>query len=220
MKRQIAFAVVLSTIATGLAQAGIIGTPKVTYPTVQGSPAGYTVNDIRIDFTGQLFGQQMVVELTSGSIYQDGFGGETPPGAALIPVFPSLAADSFVTIGGFNSATTSSVLVIGGSTELGKNGPRKFDTQGVNIAWAPAPGVVINGGDDFPIARLTFSNDADGWIYLFSNAGGVGAVSQSTIRGGAIGFPDPNNPFPEPSAVVLVGIALFTGAIRRGRPNP
>ena len=115
---------------------------NVTVPTVAGTPAGYKVNDLTIGFTGQLFGQQMVVELTSGSIYQNApFGTETAPIDALIPIFPEVASDTFVTIGGFTRATSSSVLVVGGSTELpGLAGPKKFDTAGINIAWAPAPG--------------------------------------------------------------------------------
>lgn len=197
--------------------------PNVTFPTVAWTPAGYKVNDLSIDFTGQLFGQQMVVELTSGSIYQNAsFGSETAPTDALIPIFPEVASDTFVTIGGFTRNTSSSVLVVGGSTELpALAGPKKFDTAGINIAWAPAPGVVINGGNNFPIARITLSDNANGTFHLFSNSGGQGVVwSRQIIQGNLFGLidpPDPDPVFPEPSAAMLAGLLMTTCAMRRAR---
>ncbi|QDV74586.1 hypothetical protein Spa11_27920 [Botrimarina mediterranea] len=196
---------------------------NVTFPTVAGTPAGYKVNDLSIDFTGQLFGQQMVVELTSGSIYQNAsFGAETAPNDALIPIFPEVASDTFVTIGGFTRNTSSSVLVVGGSTELaGFAGPKKFDTAGINIAWAPAPGVVINGGNDFPIARITLSDNANGTVHLFSNSGGQGVVwSRQIIQGNLFGLIDPPDPdpiFPEPSSAMLTWFLLFACALHCGK---
>ncbi len=210
--RKFLFAAWILASTTG-ANAGLIGSPEVTYPTVAGSPAGYTVYDIKINFDGQLFGQQMVVELTSGNIFQNTFGGNTAPNDALLslPGFETLRSDSFVTIGGPTSSTSQNVLVVGGSTELGKNGPLKFDTTGVNIAWAPAPGVVVNGGIDFLIARLTLSNDAKGSILFFSSSGtGAVAVPAGTIAGGNMYFI-----VPEPTTSVLAGLALVGVAARR-----
>lgn len=195
--------------AASTSHAAIIGSPKLVPRIVAGTPAGFTVYDLSINFTDQLFGQQLVVELTSGSIFQQTpFGTDTAPTDALIPVFPDVAWDSFVTMGGYTSGTSSSVLVVGGSTEVpGKNGPKKFDTQGINIAWAPAPGVVINSGTDFTVAQLTFSNDARGTIYFFSNAGGTGQIFQGSVPDFYI--------FPEPTAAALVGLGLVAAAIRR-----
>ncbi|WP_197529387.1 PEP-CTERM sorting domain-containing protein [Botrimarina mediterranea] len=199
-------AVIALLFVTSATNAALLTSPQWRSAIVPGTPAGYTVWDLYISFDEQLFGQQMVVELTSGSIYQNAsFGTETAPTDALIPIFPEVASDSFVTMGGFTSGTSSSVLVVGGSTEIaGKNGPKKFDTQGVNIAWAPAPGVVINGGDDFPVARLTFSNDARGTIYFFSNAGGTGQIFEGQVP-----------PLPEPTTAALVGLGLLAAATRR-----
>lgn len=199
--------------STTVANAALIGSPTVANPVVAGAPAGHTVNDILIDFDGQLFGQQMVLTLSSGAIYQDAFGSNTAPNPALIPVFPALAADSFVTIGGTTSASSQSTLVVGGSTELGMNAALKFDTAGINIAWAPSPGVVVNGGTDYLIARITLSNTANGDVFLFSNASGQGTVVPAgTVTNGVIAF-EPR--IPEPTTCVLAGLALVGAAARR-----
>ncbi|CAN0348328.1 unnamed protein product, partial [Ectocarpus sp. 4 AP-2014] len=143
--------------------------PQVRY--VENAPDGYVVNDLLIDFEGRLFGQQLVIELYSGSIYQDALGGENPPNPAFFPVAPSLEADSYVTIGGVGTAA-SDQLIIGGSTELGTSSPKQFDTAGVDIAWSPAPGIIVEDGVDFPIARVTLSDDATGRFWLYSNVDG------------------------------------------------
>lgn len=197
--------------STTVANAAIIGSPEVSQRSLAGTPANTVVNALTINFDQQLFGQQLVVELTSGTVFQQAtFGTETAPTDALIPVFADVASDSFVTMGGFTSGTSQSVLVVGGSTEIpGKNGPKKFDTAGVNIAWAPAPGVVIPNGTNFPVAQISLSNNANGSVFLFSNAGGNGLVYEGTVTNGVISF------VPEPTTCVLAGLALVGTAARR-----
>jgi len=196
--------------STTVANAALIGAPTVVQRTLVGAPANTVTNGIQISFDQQLFGQQMVLELTSGSVFQQAaFGTETAPTDALIPVFADVAADTFVTVGGYTSGTSSSALVVGGSTEIpGKGGPKKFDTAGINIAWAPAPGVVINSGNNFPIAQVTLSNNANGTAWLFSNSGGTGQTFQLPVINGVIGIP-------EPTTCVLAGLALVGAAARR-----
>ncbi|QDV74588.1 PEP-CTERM sorting domain-containing protein [Botrimarina mediterranea] len=203
--------VLLALCANGVADAALIGSPEFVHRSVPGAPAGHVVNGMSIDFDGQLFGQQLVVTLTQGTIYQDVFGTETPPSPALFPIFPSLAADTFVAIGGYDSVTSRPVIVIGGTTELGVNGPKKFDNVGINITWAPAPGVVVNGGRDFPIAQITLSNDARGSWHYFGNAGGTGVVTSGCISGG--GF----NLCPEPASLLLAGFGAIAAALRPTR---
>ncbi len=200
--------------STTVANAALIGDPTVSQRTVAGTPAGHTVNALNIDFDAQLFGQQLVVELTSGSIFQQAtFGTETAPTDALIPVFADVASDTFVTMGGFTSGTSSSVLVVGGSTEIpGKNGPKKFDTAGINIAWAPAPGVVIPNGANFPVAQVTLSNDANGSAFFFHSSGTASGIYEGTITNGVLSFVPA---IPEPTTCVLAGLALVGVAARR-----
>ncbi|QDV75927.1 PEP-CTERM sorting domain-containing protein [Botrimarina mediterranea] len=201
----------LFTVTATVANAAIIGGgPQVVQRTVGGAPAGTVVNAIQISFDEQLFGQQMVVQLDSGSIFQQAtFGGETAPNDALIGAFPDVEADTFVSIGGLTLNTSSSTLVVGGSTELGMNGPKQIDTAGINIAWAPSPGVVIPSGTDFPIAQVTLSGDANGSVFLFSNSGGTGQIFEGSVRNGVVSF------IPEPTTCVLAGLALVGFAARR-----
>lgn len=190
------------------ASAEIIGNPKLVKREIAGTPSGYTTYGLFIDFEGQLFGQQLVVKLISGSLFQQvTFGTDDAPSPALMGAFPDVEADTFVSIGGFYNGGSFDTLIVGGSTELGMNGPKKIDTEGINIAWAPAPGVVIDGGVNFPIAQLTFSDDAEGTLMYFGNAGGVGRV-----------FPTIYLPrLPEPATGLIALLGMLGAAVPTAR---
>jgi hypothetical protein len=151
---------------------------------------GFTTTDILLDFTGNLRGQQLILELTQGSIYHTPFGTNTAPVSAFFPLFPEVEYDTFVTIGGRSSSTSQPVLVIGGAVDLQPGSGQKFDTEGLNIAWAPGAGVDIPSGNDFITARITLSNDAIGTLNYFGSTGaGSGAplTKTFTILCGAFG---------------------------------
>lgn len=176
------------------AAAGLLEPPSIVQPTVAGSPAGYTVNDIQIDFEGRFYGHQMLVQLTEGSIYQDPLGGRTAPPAALLPIVPSLAADSFVTVGGLTAEASKDVLIVGFTSQfrhlpLDPERPRSgyFNESEVDLAWYAAPGIRFDNGEDLPVARLTLSDDARGLVHLFSSVGGTRSQAYSTweVDGGA-----------------------------------
>ncbi len=178
-----------------VAQAGVMAVHSVVVP--QATVAGHTANDIQVDFDGILRGQQMILNLTAGSIYQDGFGTQTAPNGALIPVFPTVEYDTFVTMGGAVQAASQAVLVVGGAVDLQAGAALKFDTAGLNIAWAPGTGVDINGGVGFLTSRITLSNDAQGsFQYFGSTSAGTGEplVVQGSVVDGAIQFGMPNQP--------------------------
>ncbi|QDT67325.1 hypothetical protein MalM25_02220 [Planctomycetes bacterium MalM25] len=184
-------------------------------PSVPDTPDGYIVNDLHIDFEGQLFGQQMVVELFQGNIYQDAVGGETPPNELLFGAIPTLQSDTFVSMGGANSNTAEAILVVGGSTEFPEStGEKQFNDSGIDIAWAPATGVVIEDQNDFMIARLTLSDDASGRFYFYSNSGGVGLGTHNrwcSFSNGRFFFCPPlGPPVPEPTTGLL---ALLGGVV-------
>ncbi|QDT67324.1 hypothetical protein MalM25_02210 [Planctomycetes bacterium MalM25] len=211
-------ALTLLSLAPASAQTNRFRYCQVEDPAV---PAGYVANEILIDFEGRLFGQQMIVRLDSGSIYQDPFGGETPPNALLFNAVPSLEFDTFVTMGGATSDESEPLLVIGASTEFtASGGMKQFDESGINIAWAPATGVVVEDRTRFPIARLTLSNDANGTILLYSNAGGEGVISNAMrIENGGTGplaWPPIDECLPEPtSAAIALLASLALSANRR-----
>jgi hypothetical protein len=163
---------------------------------------GYTTNDIQLDFTGNLRGQQMILNLTAGSIFQQAaFGGNTAPNGALFPSFADVEYDTFVTIGGLRSdgpkpPASQDLLVIGGAVDLMPGSALKFDTSGLNVAWAPAPGVDVDGGTGYVTSRITLSNDAQGTFQYFgSTAAGTGEpiMLEGSVAGGMIllGGPDP-----------------------------
>jgi len=155
---------------------------------------GFTTTDIVLDFTGNLRGQQLILTLTQGSIFQQGsFGTNTAPSSALFPVAPDVEYDTYVTIGGRSSSTSQSVLQVGGAVDLQPGAVPKFDTEGLNIAWAPGTGVDIPSGTDFITARITLSNDAIGFLRYFASTGaGTGdpLVRDLPINFGCICFVD------------------------------
>ncbi len=196
------------SLCASVASAGVTSI-QVVQTAVAGTPAGFVVNDILIDFDSQLFGQQMVVELSGGSIYNHAtFGTDTAPNPALFGVDAAIASDSFVTIGGADSDLSENVLVVGGSTELGMNGPLQLDDLGINIAWAPAPGVVVPSGSGYITARVTLSDDANGAAFYFGNAGDPVSF-QGWVSNGVMTF------VPEPSTALMAVLGLVGLVARR-----
>ena len=71
--KQTIFAVLTMLIGVGLAHAGSIDL-HASHSTPAGAPAGYTVNQLTVDFTDtaatpSVGGQQMLVTLTTGSVF-------------------------------------------------------------------------------------------------------------------------------------------------------
>jgi hypothetical protein len=165
----------------------------------------FTSNDLRIDFTGGLKGQQLVVQLTAGSIFNDSLlGSNVPPPLPLLSAFPSVQYDSFVALGGFTSQTSFPIITVPGSLV-----PNCELSPGCvfNLAWAPGTGVEIPSGNDFVVARITLSHSAQGVVHYYGeSAAGFGEpyITTGAIQNGVISF------VPEPASVWLVGLAAST----------
>lgn len=180
------------------AQAGVVSVDSVLVP--QAVLPGHTVNDIVLDFEGNLRGQQMILSLSAGSIYQDSFGTNTAPNGALFPVFASSEYDTYVTIGGRRSdgavpPASQPVLVVGGAVNLQPGAELKFDTAGLNVAWAPGTGVDVPSGLDYITSRITLTNDAQGTLLYFgstTSAAGDPLQLEGTVVNGVISFGQPN----------------------------
>ena len=172
---------------------------------------GYVVNDLLIDFSGQYTGSQMVVALTSGSIYQNTspLGSRTPPPAAAIPIEPALQWDTFVANGGPTAETTIGQFLIGRGEICAHCFPiedeNTFTDESIDQTWSPAGGNVILDQTGFMVARVTLSDDANGLLQYLGSAdqiigvGQPGRIEMLPIRNGFI--------VPEPSTVGLLVVA-------------
>ena len=203
--RNTCFALVVALICGSVAQAGSIALFTAQAPIVGGTPANSVVNDLSVNFTDtavspSIRGQQLIITLTSGSLFQQNFGGETAPNAALIGAFPDLAYDSFLTMGGLTATTAAPVLVVGGAVNLQPGATKLFDTTGANVAWGRAPGPILRRRT-VTSPRITLSNNANGtWQYFGSTADGTTRTYNSLkIVNGVM--------IPEPASVTLLGLA-------------
>lgn len=156
---------------------------------------GFIANEILIDFEGNLRGQQMILNLTAGSIYQDGLGSNLPSNSGFWGPAPTLRYDTYVAIGGRQSdgakpPATQEVLLVGGAANLEPGAVLKFDTEGLNVAWAPGTGVDVPNGTDYITSQITLSNDAVGTLQYFgSTSAGTGDpfMTSFDILNGVIG---------------------------------
>jgi len=200
---------------------------SVTVENPSSTVAGTIVNDIKISFTDQVTTQELLITLTAGSIYQDTFGTDTPPSAALIGVFPSVAFDSFVALGSL-VASPITPSIAGGAVDIGGSSTKVFDASSANIAWFSPGGTIITDKTSWPIARITLSDDAEGhWRLLSTTSTGYGYISgtvpslagpsvdfggglDGAIHGGVMSIP-------EPSALTYVGVACAVTMLARRR---
>lgn len=126
------------------------------------------VNDILVDFTTNIRGQAMIVELTNGTVHQDAVGGNTAPNSAFLGTFPALAFDTFVTMGGATMQDSQAILESGlQPANIDPAVPFQFDDMGLALTWAPGTGVNVADMNDFLTARIALSDDATGTIRYF-----------------------------------------------------
>ncbi|MCO6043476.1 PEP-CTERM sorting domain-containing protein [Aeoliella sp. ICT_H6.2] len=189
-------------ISAGFANAAVLDVKFAQTP-AEAAGAGYIANDVLVSFDSNLRGQQMVIELTSGDIYQNAaFGANIAPNPALFGVDAGVEFDTFVTIGGLTSTSAMPVLTVGAAANLAPGSSAKIsDTDGFNYAWAPGVGTDIPSGTDVPTARVTLSPDANGTLQYFSNADPGDApltMLSVPIMNGVIGGDpgDPTDPAP------------------------
>jgi len=211
------FATVALMVTTASAQVNAVRVTQTDNSTGGADLANHVTNDLSIDFTGQLSGLQLLVDLTAGSIYQNAFGGNLAPNGALLPAFPALAFDTFVTLDSLTQGGPhGEALPVGGAVNLGGSATAVFTTSDINQGWSPAAGVSsATSISDFLAARVTLTSDATGTAsFLASSAGVISAPTVLPIVNGIIGGGAPV--IPEPSTVILLAMgALGLVALKR-----
>jgi hypothetical protein len=143
------------------------------------APANRSTIDLYIDTDGNVGGLQMLFTLNSGTFYQDVVGGQTAPPRVFVegegtepgdfPPRPQLAYDTFVTIGGFFAETSAPVLVVGRAVNIRNvsRDPLTFSTSLLDITWAPSTGIFTGPVTNYPIARITTTQNAQGTLRLW-----------------------------------------------------
>ncbi len=209
--------------AVSVLAASVLATPALGQITVFNvtsySPGdvlpGYVTYDMTIDFVGQVTGLQLLTEFEHGTIYQDPIGSNTAPLAAFFPFFPTMEFDTFATLGGFTVETADAAPGFAGAAiniyfELGRTQPDPpnwgIDDERIDLAWFPAGAVGIFDETDYPIFRLTVSDDTTGVFHLLGAAGGaITDVVTVTV------------PEPASAAIALAGVLCFRRRLTRAR---
>ena len=179
---------------------------------------GYVTNDLLMSLNGQYSGSELILELTEGEIYQDPLNnsstsqrvdkalGRLPPSHLFIPLFPSIAFDTFVAYGELVDHGVVPVALVG-AVDIGGAVEAKFDTTGINLSWGPSAGhPFIQDAADVPVARITLSDDARGSFIWLNAAGGQLTLLEGHIVNGIMGIPEPGTLF-----MCVLGSVLVRG---------
>ncbi len=159
----------------------------------------------------------MVVQvLGGGTFYNHLFGGNTAPSTALINAFPSIAFDSFVTIG---AKVTSSAF-----PDATVEAPGLPQIEGTLFATTESAWAVIPDAPQADPFNSDYGGPGDGNILIaqFATADGTGISGTMLLRFFVTGTSVQNyasffHIVPVPGAVGLLGMAALFGARRRRR---
>ncbi len=144
------------------------------------------------------------IHSNGGSFYQNAFGGNTPPNPALIGVFPSLANDSFVTIGRLTDVDNAMLEI--GIDWTSFEGGGEISTDNGSWFATPDDAQVYEVDGRVLIGQFTLeSGELGGQINLQGkNADG----SNWTVLAAPLGVP-------APGAIALLGLAGLASRRRR-----
>ncbi len=225
-------AVATPLIATGSASAGFLGVTATSKP----NDFGLLVVNVYAIFDrpdpGDGSGDHMIsvagtpnapmnIQVIGGVFYNSPFGGNTAPSAALLVPFPSLAYDTFMTIGvkavGDPPFQPFDNLAI--TPKFPNPGLTGNFIGGTNLGWAVIP--TDPQGDPFDAAN-SFPGNGQILIGQFSTADGshisgtmlIGYVSNGVSGTSYVSF---GFPIPTPGAFAMLGVAGLIGTRRRRR---
>jgi hypothetical protein len=209
-------------IIAGTADAGFVGIKVVGKPAIIGGAPALVCN---VFATFNRPGQDrflsaagtpnspMDIHVVGGTFYQNAFGNDLPPNAALFPVFPSAAFDTFVTIGAKSSAQGAPPLTL----TPGWTGFGPSSIGGTNLGWANTPAdpntdpfnpQFVNGNGQVLIGQFTTTNGTgiSGMFRVLVVSNGVSTQLNVSFFH-----------VPSPGALALLGAAGLIGRGRRRR---
>ncbi len=175
----------LPKCACALLVAGAVASPAAGYANLEGemyfNPAGldgYVANELIWTGETDWTSAALVVDLTTGSVYHDAFGGDGPYTPALLVPFPSVEFDTYV---GIVSGEGNGIA--GPAGDLGV-GILSLDAPLISVSWFNTG---TNDIGPVRIGMITLSNDAHGtWSFL-----SAGQVSTGMVYDGMMFFPEP-----------------------------
>lgn len=195
------FALAGLTLATS-ASAGVLGANATNTNTAQG-----VVNVLTADTDTDWTQAQLLLNLTSGTLYQDAFGENTSPNSAFFSLAPTLANDTFVSAGDLYDDTPS---VAGGALNLGGAVTQTMSTTSIDITWFDTDTSDIGTST---IAQITASADAQGTFELlvYSAGDSSGTLFEGNVNNGVVSV------VPEPTSLALLSLGgLLVARRRRG----
>lgn len=174
---------------------------------------GYVVNDLKITFTGEWLGTQVLTSTLDSAahpgaaIFHNG-SSNTPPDSDFFPIFPAREYDTFMANGGYTAQTTGGVFEVGNAANIPGHGQSiggVFNASQIDKTWAPALGTNPTDLSDYFIGRFTIADDVSGTFSIIVTAGeDIGQQMEGRIDFGKMYFG-----VPEPSSFVLAGLGLI-----------
>ena len=167
---------------------------------------------------------RLSIRVEGGTFYQNTFGGTTAPNAAFMDPFPSVAYDTFVTIGKWDNDGDQTQLSPNfpgfGSSELGGAQDLNNDGQpdGDNLLWFITPGEAQGVAGNHTsnrvlVARLSAIALAPGGDVDFSGEFSVQGFEDGDLFSRDVVF----STVPAPGALALLAVGGLLGRGRRRR---